>query len=85
MMPRQITLERIHLHLNQADDVLLESLLILLERVQPSKQALEDDWDKQIIADCEAGQFDDLITKILQEHQQGKTTKLINGLRVAVD
>lgn len=87
MISRQITLERIQTHLNQADDVLLESLLILLDRAQPSIKPLEDDtlsldaWDKQIIADCQSGQFDDLITAILQDHQQGKTTKLSNGLK----
>ncbi|MEZ4632657.1 MAG: hypothetical protein R2880_18415 [Deinococcales bacterium] len=64
-MTRQMTIERIHQHLTCADDVLLESLLVLLERTQSNLKTL-DVWDEQIIADCESGQFDDLIADILE-------------------
>ncbi|MEZ4605927.1 MAG: hypothetical protein R2865_03745 [Deinococcales bacterium] len=58
----------------------MESLLVLLERTQSNLKTL-DVWDEQIIADCESGQFDDLIADILEDHQQNKTTKLSNGLK----
>lgn len=73
-MTRQETLEQIQQQLETLDDDALESVLEILERMQPM-----DAWDRQIAADSRAGKFDALIEEIKDNYYQGKVTPLENG------
>lgn len=68
-MSRQETIERITQQLPHVPDEVLESLLTLLEHVEPM-----DAWEKQIAEDSLSGKFDDLIQEVLAEHRAGQTT-----------
>jgi hypothetical protein len=71
----QKTIERITQQLPHVPDEVLESLLTLLEHVQPM-----DAWEKKIADDSLSGKFDELVQEVLSEHQAGRTTNLIEGL-----
>lgn len=74
-MNRETVLEQIHHKLQQADDNTLNDVLLLLG----SDDTL-DDWDKEIIADCDAGKFDDLVTQLRQNYADGRYEVLTDGL-----
>lgn len=71
-MPRQDTIARITEHLQVQGDEVLQSLLRLLERIPPE----DDDWDRQIRADAEAGRLDKLADEALREFEAGDYTEL---------
>lgn len=71
-MPRQETIARITEHLQVIDDEALESVLHLLERIPPQ----DDDWDRQMRADFEAGKLDSLIEAAREDYRAGRTTEL---------
>jgi hypothetical protein len=73
-MSRQETIERIAQQLPHVPDDVLQSLLILLEHVEPM-----DAWEKQIAEDSLSGKFDELITEVLSDHKAGRTTSLADG------
>lgn len=74
-MSRQETIERITQQLPHVPDDVLQSLLTLLEHVEPM-----DAWEKQIAEDSLSGKFDNLIQEVLTEHKAGQTKKLSEGL-----
>jgi hypothetical protein len=74
-MSRQETIERITQQLPHVPDEVLESLLTLLEHVEPM-----DAWEKQVTEDSVSGKFDDLIQEVLANHEAGRTTSLRQGL-----
>jgi hypothetical protein len=66
-MKRQEVLEQIQRQLETLDDEALESVLEILEHMQPV-----DAWDRQIAADSKAGKFDALIEEIKENYYQRK-------------
>jgi hypothetical protein len=75
-MTREAILEQIHTKLQQADDQTLQDVLLLLGETYPL-----DDWDREIIADSNAGKFDALIKDIQQDYYAGKVEPLSDGLK----
>jgi hypothetical protein len=71
---RQETIERITQQLPHVPDEVLQSLLTLLEHVEPM-----DAWEKQITEESLSGKFDNLIEEVLSDHKAGRTTSLANG------
>jgi hypothetical protein len=67
-MSRQETIERITKQLPHVPDEVLQSLLTLLEHVEPM-----DAWEKQIAEDSLSGKFDNLIQEVLADHKAGRT------------
>ena len=55
-----------------------EGVLTLLERVQPKY----DEWDRQMIADAEAGRLDSLIDQALEGYEAGDSSDLFEGLKL---
>ncbi len=78
-MSRQETIERITQQLPHVPHEVLESVLTLLEHVEPL-----DTWEKQIAEDSLSGKFDNLIQEVLLNHKAGQTTKLSEGLGLRV-
>ena len=76
-MTKQQTIERITDYLPHLDEDVLQSVLTLLERVQPHLDA----WDRQMLADAEAGRLDGLIDQALTNHQAGDSNDLFEGLK----
>ncbi len=74
-MSRQETIERITQQLPHVPDEVLESLLTLLEYVEPM-----DVWEKQIAEDSLSGKFDNLIQEVLSNHKARQTMNLMEGL-----
>ncbi|MEM7736071.1 MAG: hypothetical protein AAF267_09805 [Deinococcota bacterium] len=70
-MSREAVLEQIHIKLQQADDKTLQDVLLLLVETYPL-----DDWDREIIADNNAGKFDALIEDIQQDYYAGNVILL---------
>jgi hypothetical protein len=73
-MSRRETIERITQQLPLVPDEVLESLLTLLEHVEPM-----DAWEKQITEDSFSGKFDKLIEEVLSDHKAGRTITLAEG------
>ncbi|MEM7734944.1 MAG: hypothetical protein AAF267_04065 [Deinococcota bacterium] len=73
---RKTVLEQIQTKLQSADNNILNDVLYLLNTSYPL-----DDWDKKIIADSNAGKFDDLIKQLQQNHADGKYDVLTDGLK----
>ena len=91
-MTRQDTLERIKNQLTQANDVMLENILHMLESYQSEEiddldKLIEgrelDDWDRQIARDAKSGKLDSLLEDALEAHKTGQTTDLFDGLSSA--
>ena len=78
-MNRQETISRINDVLPQVNDLVLESVLNLLEQIQPLDKEM-DAWDKEISKDSLSGKFDVLIQEVLEDHKAGNTTRLVDGL-----
>ena len=77
-MTKQQTIERITDYLPHLGEDVLQSVLTLLERVQPDPDG--DAWDRQMIADAESGRLDSLIDQALTSHRAGDSGDLLEGL-----
>ena len=53
-----------------------ERFSVWFDRYRQSIQQEDDEWDRQMKADAEAGKFDELIQQAREEHRSGKTTRL---------
>ena len=51
----------------------VEVIQALLDRMAEMAEYLNDDWDKQIKADVDAGKLDSLIASAKKEYQEGST------------
>ena len=76
-MTKQQTIERITDYLPHLDEDVLQSVLTLLERVQPDLASDEDAWDRQMLADAESGRLDSLIDQALTNHRAGDSSDLL--------
>jgi len=54
----------------------IEVIQALLDRMAEMTERLNDDWDKQIQADADAGKLDGLINSAKKEFQEGSTQVL---------
>ena len=77
-MTKQHIIKRITEYLPHLGEDVLQSVLTLLENVQPDF----DEWDRQIIADAEAGKLNSLIDEALKRHEAGESEDLFEGLEV---
>lgn len=75
-MTKQQTIERITDYLPHLGEDVLQSVLTLLERVQPDL----DTWERQMLADAESGRLDNLINQALKNHQAGDSDDLFERL-----
>ena len=79
-MTKQQTIERITDYLPHLDEDVLQSVLTLLERVQPDLASDKDAWDRQMLADAESGRLDSLIDQALTNHRAGDSSDLLEEL-----
>jgi hypothetical protein len=66
-MNRHAALEKIHAHLEDADDDTLDNVLYMLEHM-----CSLDNWDKEMIADSKAGKFDKIIAQLNKNYADGE-------------
>lgn len=76
-MTKQQTIERITDYLPHLGEDVLQSVLTLLEHVQPDLDA----WDRQVLADAESGRLDSLVDQALTNHQVGDSDDLFERIK----